>query len=365
MFIINTLTNFNEPPRARHQVAYALAKKYPVVFVAANKVGFPFLKRKQLEKNLVIITPVFFFDYRIRVRIPFLNWIYQKWLFPKIKELYQDNIIINFDFTAEYLHEYFEKMIYYCNDDHVGMSFKINPKWIAKYHSKCENKVILSSKLCIGTSVFLTNKLKALNDNTHEIKLGAPDIKNININAKKHQSSFINAGFVGYLNTASIDIITKLSEYKDIFITIVGPYDKKVANKLKQFENIKLTGPLTGKYLFDEVNQFDVGIIPYNINSDIDRTPNKFWLYLAFGKPAVISNIPSIRDWLLPDKYLYKAYDNNEFYSLVKKAYYEDNRSLVEQRIKYASENTWDMRIKFFIKLCKDTFTENIELHAN
>ncbi len=287
-FLINTITNWDEPPRARHQVAYALAKKYPVVFVSANRIGFPKLRKKHVSDNLYVITPYFIFDPRIRIRITFLNRIYQKWLFGLLRKVYTGFDVINFDYTALFLHSYFKNNIYYCNDDHIGLSYKYNLRWIANYHNNCEQTVIKHSKLCIATSKFLVEKIRKTNPNTHEIRLGAPNITNLRLkdNNLTKNSNVVHVGFVGYLRTIDSEILTSLLSKSDISLTIIGPTNKKELYRFRNFTNIRMTGTLTDQSLFEEVNKFDVGIIPYNLNSDIDRTPNKLWLYLSLGKPC-------------------------------------------------------------------------------
>jgi hypothetical protein len=358
-FLVNTLTDWDEPPRARHQVTYALAKRYPVVFISSNRIGFPNLREQHITDNLCVITPYFIIDSRIRTRIPLLNRIYQKWLYSKLNKVYQGFYVINFDFTALYLHSYFKDSIYYCNDDHIGLSYKYNRRWIANYHNSCEQTVIKHAGLCIATSRFLVEKIKALNPNTFEIRLGSPDIKDVRINYNKltKNSSIIHVGFVGYLHTIDSEILTSLLSKSDIFLTIIGPINKYDSNRIKDYSNIRLTGTLTGQALYDEVNKFDVGLIPYDLKSEIDRTPNKLWLYLSLGKPAVVSNIKGIRDWEFPDRYLYRAELNTEFYELIKKAYNEDNDILVSQRVTFAKNNSWDNRIEDFLQLCQRTFT--------
>ena len=357
-FLVNTFTNWDEPPRARHQVTYALSKKFQVVFISANRIGFPTLKKQQISDNLCVITPFFPLDSRIRVRIPLLNKIYQKWLYRLLYRTYCDYQVINFDFTALYLHGYFSNNIYYCNDDHISMSYKFNNRWIAEYHYKCEQTVIKHSNLCIATSKFLVEKIKSLNKNTFEIRLGAPNLEDIRINGNIviKRSDMVQVGFVGFLNTVDSEILTTLVLKGDVFLTIIGPIDNKALSKIRNHKNLKVTGTLTDQSLYNEVSKFDVGLIPYNLNSEIDRTPNKLWLYLSLGKPVVISNIKGIRDWEFPDRYVYRAELNTEFYDLIKKAYKENNDELVSQRIEFARNNSWDKRMEEFIKLCHQTY---------
>jgi glycosyltransferase involved in cell wall biosynthesis len=357
-FLVNTFTNWNEPPRARHQVAYALANWYPVIFISANYIGFPYLHSKQISDNLKVIIPYFPLDFRIRIRIPILNRIYQIWLFKQLKKKYNDYCVVNFDFTARYMFRYFKQVIYYCNDDHVGLSYRLNARWIAQYHEVSEKLVAKQSGFCVGTSTYLVEKLKQVNDRTFEIRLGAPSIDFNLVHFKKQYSPVIHVGFVGFLETIDKKLINFLFSSEDIHFTLIGPFKPKTRDSLKKYKNIRITGQLTGDDLYKEVSRFDVGIIPYNVNSIIDRTPNKLWLYLALGIPVVISNITGIMNWVFPEKFVYLSNNDNEFYEKIHQAYEENNSELSKKRTEFAHANSWDNRIIELLKIC-DMFLEN------
>jgi len=151
-FLINTITRWDEPPRARHQVALTLSHFHKVVFVTASKNAFFGLDTAQVDENLTVITPRFPVDMRIRYRIPLLNEIYQIWLFRNLCRHYHGFKIINFDFTAYLIHKYFCDVTYYCNDNFVSISRRLNIWPIYQYHRFCEKKMITRYRLGIGTS---------------------------------------------------------------------------------------------------------------------------------------------------------------------------------------------------------------------
>lgn len=353
-FILNTITHWDEPPRARHQIAYALAKTYPVLFVSANRIGIPRFQKIKSADNLEIFQPYFFVSNRVRYRIPFLNRIYQVWLYRILKRSYPDSIVINFDFTARYLGKFFNKLVYYCNDDHIGISYKFNPQWVARYHDQCEQALSRDAKFCVGTSGFLASRLSEFNENSFEIRLGAPDIADFQFveSSNTADTSTINVGIVGYIGTIDFEILDYLLSKKDLFITLVGPISTTYQKRMEGRTNVKATGSLTGNRLYEEISRFEVGLIPYKINSTIDRTPNKLWLYMALGKPTVISNIKGIRNWEFPDHFVYRANSFSEFYNLIRLAASEDNDQLTQQRMAYAKQNTWETRMKYFVELC-------------
>jgi glycosyltransferase involved in cell wall biosynthesis len=355
-FLVNTITDWNEPPRARHQVAQALSGDHEVIFVTKSVVGLPGLRIFLAENKMKVVTPSFPYSAKIRIRIGWLNTIYQYWLFRKLKKLHQDSVVINFDFTANHLHQFFSRSIYYCNDDHLAMSYKFNPGWIARYQDRCEKVMAEESTFCVGTSEYLTSKLKKKNHNSFEIRLGAPEVEDAESLSRYRPKSKVpvNVGIVGYLDTIDTSLLNHIVSLDELEITAVGPISEKKKMTLKNRERIRFTGSLEGNDLFMEVGRFDVGLIPYKLDSSIERTPNKLWLYLALGKPVVISNIKAIRKWAFPDYFVYRSDSTAEFIELIKRAREEDNPELVRARIDFAKRNSWSMRMEKLLQLVEE-----------
>jgi hypothetical protein len=84
-FLINTLTAWDEPPRARHQVAHALAEMHQVVFVTRNRFGLWGMEVEQVHERFTLITPSYPMDFRLRIRIPVINAMYQRWLYRRLE----------------------------------------------------------------------------------------------------------------------------------------------------------------------------------------------------------------------------------------------------------------------------------------
>ena len=74
-YLINTITAWDEPPRARHQVAEAIAKNNEVIFIARNERGKPRIETSIINENLTVITPFFPIDYRLRYRLTIIKVI--------------------------------------------------------------------------------------------------------------------------------------------------------------------------------------------------------------------------------------------------------------------------------------------------
>jgi hypothetical protein len=357
-FLINTLTHWDEPPRARHQVAQTLSINHLVIFITANKFGFFKVKSLTIHDKLKVLTPFFPIDHKIRYRLPIINELYQKWLYKKLMKEYKDYKVINFDFTATRIYDYFRDVIYYCNDSFSAISRHINPFPIAKYHQYCELKVASRAKFCIAVSTILKDHLLQYNPNTFEIPLGSPDIEqyHIAISNKPVINEFIRVGLVGLLRTYNISYqaINFLLNDDKIKLTLIGPVEKKFLDLIDKKNKLILKGVLTGKELYEEINHFDVTIAPYCARLTGDPrsgvgTGSKIYHYFALGKPVVINYMAGLSNIDLPQGFLYIAKSDEEFPSLVNKAWKENSEELIKQRIIFARNNTWNKRMEDFI----------------
>lgn len=369
-WIINTITSWNEAPRARHQVTNELVKKgEEVVFIERNSFGWLKLEKKEITPNFTIITPYFPISYKLRTRVPVINELYQLWLYAKLKQLFSEHSMINFDFTAYLLFQFFNKTIYYCNDEYIGNS-KYPSFLINRYHSFCEKRVISNSKFCISTSEYLTNKLLKYSDKVYEIPLGGPDLSSFNFVKGRRMDGLIHVGLVGFINsrTTSITLINSLLSDPSVRMTMVGPVESDFLKKIINTEKLNLTGTLTNDNLYQKINSFDVAIAPYNLEKKNPGTsPNKLFLYLACGKPVVMSDLQNMKKYNFPEKSVYIARNESDFLPLIHKAFNENSADFEIERRRLASENTWGKRIEKLFNLAfengffkeKNSLTEN------
>lgn len=363
IFIINTITSWDEPPRCRHQVTMELAKNHMVFFIEKNRLGSPKLLAVHEDKNLTRIIPYWPVDSRIRTRIPIINEAFQFFLFTRLKNLlrgkqYSNIKVVNFDFTAWtiFFHFKHKSIIYYCNDEFIGNTSK-NFFFINKYQSLIEKKIIQESSYCIATSDYLYKKLLKINNNTHLICLGGPNAvppefkryTNKEKNIKK-----IRIAYVGFMLYSKFDAgwIKKLTHDKRFEFLLIGPANKKIKEKLSNSENIKFLGVKTGNDLLHELSQVHVCICPYNLNKiNPGTTPNKLWPYLALGKPVVITQIPNMESWTFEENIIFKTNDNMNFPELIEKAFTLDSEELFNRRISIAQKNSWANRVNQFLSI--------------
>lgn len=355
-FIVNTITAWDEPPRARHQFTQAAAKKGKVAFVTRNKVGFFRLHIFEPAENTVVVEPYFPVDYRFRYRLPIINEWYQNWLYRRLKRIFPTAAVVNFDPTATQLKKHFTTTIYYCNDEFKGNS-KYQSVLVDRYLGKCETIMARNARFCVTTAHFLTQKLKKINPNTFEIPLGASVNGNPITQFDAKKGGKINVGLMGVIDERqySFKAVNDIINHESLHIVLIGPVTREFQDKLTNLDPTSLKGTLKGKALFDELMALDVGLALYNLDFvNPGGTPNKVWQYLAVGKPAVVSDLPNLRYMKFPDRFVYITKGDHDLIGKIEQAYRENTPELMKQRVEFAYQNTWDHRFEEFLSIYKD-----------
>lgn len=112
--------------------------------------------------------------------------------------------------------------------------------------------------------------------------------------------------------------------------------------RLRSLPNVVLTGRKDAHLVPQYLRAFDVCLIPYRLEGQsrgID--PLKLYEYLAFGKPIVSVDIPSVRRFA---GVLRIARNREEFLALLEEALAESDPELPTRRREIAAENTWERR---------------------
>jgi hypothetical protein len=342
--IYPTVTSWNEPPRARHQVANELKKDGTVYFVEKNRVGRPRIDVREVEPNVFVITPYYWLDYRVRYRTPVVNEAYHNWLLSSISRLgVAFELVFCFDYTAPAIHRYFNNVIFYAVDDNVGFG-NFNPFFVNRYHTHTERRVAERAQLCVVTSVYMAGKIGRYNPATHVVPLGAPPIDHKPSAQLKKQNGAPVLGLVGYLdNNLDFSLIASLLE--EFVIHFIGPAGAATRERLSSFPNARMLGPKTGEELYRSLEEVDACIAPYDVRLlNKGATPNKLWLYLAMGKPAIFTEMPNTRDWHFEEGTVYQC-TRDRFLECCREAVRSDRPELAQKRIALARANSWEARV--------------------
>lgn len=352
--IFYTRTPWNEPPRARHQLAQAMSKFHQVIFIEANKTGFFSIKKTQLNDSLTILTPKFPIANKYRFRIPILNEIYQIFIARKINRIFQNEkfFVITFDQTSHLFCQHINfPYLYYVNDDH---SRSYGVPFLKAYFDYTENKVSKNAQSVIVTANSLLDKLFPNNKNTYLVKLGAPETDKKYLVSKQFlEKKLIKVAWVGFIGKKNdFSIIEKLLTCNNFEVHFFGKVDSSIHDHYGKSHNFINHGIVTDSALIKMLSALDVGIAPYSIH-DVNSggTPNKLWVYLASGLPVVTTELLNIRTWQFPEGFVYKTQDNANFLELIKTAIDDDNEELRMQRFNFAKKNSWNNRAEEISKL--------------
>lgn len=363
-FVIYTNTDWEAPPRSRHQLAYALAKKgFKTTFVAANSMGKPSLETIRVNENLEVILPKFPVSRRLRYRTPGLNEGYQLWLFPALRKRFDkdDTYVVCFDFGGYLVGKYFPKLIYYASDDYIN-NVKL-PFFIKAYTTFTQKKLVQTSKMSLATARKLVNDFKEVNAKSFELPLGAPDFNPGLDHAEilRERDGKIKVVLLGFIDKVKtpVSLLRKILQIHNTELYLIGPVKDDILDDLQPAARVFRLGVQTGEVLAKSLLAMDVGIAPYYMeDSNTGRTPNKMWQYLAAGKPVVVTDLPNIQHWEFPEGTVYKASEEDVFVQMVEKAYREDSQALVAKRIELAKNNSWTRRVDQLLEYVKVNMEE-------
>lgn len=163
------------------------------------------------------------------------------------------------------------------------------------------------------------------------------------------------AGFIGHLSDRiDIDSLELVAE-TGASLLLIGPrqstFDIQKMDALLRHENVQWVGPQPFHRLPSFMNRIAVGLTPYT-DSDFNRgsDPLKTLEYLSAGRPAVVSDLPSVRR--IPEDLVVVCSSPQEFAErtlevLGRRA----DDTMAEKRREYASSQNWDARARDFVRL--------------
>lgn len=233
--------------------------------------------------------------------------------------------------------------VYYCRDYLRG-----NPYW-GKHGDTLEPELIKKADIAVANSSFLADYCSKHNKESFYIGQGC----NLELFDKRlphplpKEMEHITSPVIGYVgaviaNRLDENIIRIIADANPSWnVVLVGPEDEHFEKSaLHQYANVHFIGRKPMEALPHFVNSFDVCINPQLVNMlTIGNYPLKVDEYLAMGKPVVATRTKTME---LFEAYTYLASTPEEYPGLIEKALSEDNPSLEEKRIRFASSHTWE-----------------------
>lgn len=172
-------------------------------------------------------------------------------------------------------------------------------------------------------------------------------------------------GYVGNINeVVDVDLINSIAESRrEWSIILIGNEngsknfkDSQTYRKCKSLPNIHFLGFRDYDLLPAYMKGFDVCLSPFSSSEWMRNSfPNKIFQYLATGTPVVSTDFPSI--WELKDV-VYIADNEKKYIELVDRALAEDNRELIEKRLRVARLNSTRVRAKQTLDILTESLSE-------
>lgn len=131
-------------------------------------------------------------------------------------------------------------------------------------------------------------------------------------------------------------------------VSIVGPVDRRFAEHCRALPNIVLHGYVPHDALAARLRRFDVAIIPF-LDNEITRivNPLKLYEYSVAGLPIVARRTAELAHHA---GLLYLADSRERFISEIRRALEENDPTLVRDRRAFAERNTWEGRVRDFLR---------------
>lgn len=360
--VIVTVSDWDEPPRIRHQIANVLANDFNVLFLElpfassfSKKIGI----RRISDRLLILSTGglpkgvgrmrlewQLFHDLIDSIIAQKINTILKKFFIHEKSPI----SLITFQYDFPQVSEIFpwNKKIYICNDDFTERADSVKKRNIMRSY---EQEVSRKMDICFGVSNFLVENLKKYNSNTELLLPGHSfDVSFSKKHIKNQINDKIQVSYMGFINNRlRFDWLLHLVSHNDIELHLIGPIEY-IHNELPAHEAVNIVGSLYGLELQEYLLNMNIHLMPYVEREALaTQAPNKLFQYLASGKPVVTSQMPNLLK--LPKGFIYYANSETEFYQKVKKAFYEDNDELRMQRFEIAQNNTWNSKRNYFKKL--------------
>ncbi|GAV26215.1 hypothetical protein ciss_21480 [Carboxydothermus islandicus] len=166
---------------------------------------------------------------------------------------------------------------------------------------------------------------------------------NVRSQVKFKTKGKINIGFVGALaGWVDIDLMKKILGIENCVLNIAGPDFVGVLRELRKYKNLKYYGTIDKKDVPNFINDQDICLLPFRLDNplSIASEPLKLIEYFYLQKPVISTSIPAINK-VRHLVYVLESPNNDDIESIIKKAYYEDEKFKV-LRYNFAKEYIWE-----------------------
>lgn len=364
--VIVANTNWNEPPRMRHHIAYQLIRRFNVLFVEF----FPNVLNDNCQFTLVnerlgILKPEVKFNIHdsVYINIPLVHSLINHCYAKNIGDLIEstnasDVYLFNFswNFSSIFKLPIFKLKIYLCNDEFPLMFSKGKFSLFRCYQSflfqKYENSGARLASFCYTPHVALKNKLITVNCDVRLLLHAFNEIKQLSntdleLSKRTFNNPSLKLGYAGFIHyRINKHVIKELLDNENNHVFLIGPLDPNFdIEYVCHYPNLTLTGALSENDMLNKLSEMDVLIIPYIIDLPevkVLTTVSKLFQYISTLKPIVISDMPNFIEF--PEGVIYKVTESDSFDKIVNIANKQNSDLYRKLRLEILLANTWQSR---------------------
>ena len=212
-----------------------------------------------------------------------------------------------------------------------------------------EVELIQKSDLVLTTSHLLYNEKTKLNTNCILVP-NATEFDHFNYSPEQLPDDLAPLGkpIIGYYGAISDWFDTQLlaslaSARPNWSFVLIGRVENTDTLPLQGMQNVFLLGEKPYALLPNYLQYFDICIIPFRKIQLTEATnPVKLFEYLSAGKPVVATDLHELRYY---QEHVRLAASVDEWLEAIELALQDNSPALVEKRIRFARQNTWDERM--------------------
>ena len=356
LVVVVTTTDWDEPPRIRHQVTQLLVEDFDVLFVE-----LPFCSTMSKEKGIRKISdrltvlslgglPRNLLRLRARSRlfheligraagVQLRNWLRR--LAPHSQPIL---LLFQYDFPQIADSYPWARKVYLCNDDFTDRAITERRRSRLEEY---EQRVCAGVDECLAVSEYLVSKLRRHHRNVHLLLPGHSfdvDLSRGFVHKRKRRE--LDVGYMGFINDRlRFEWFHELASRQGFRLHMIGPV-RCVDERLTEMQSVIFSGSLVGIELQTYLLDMQVLVMPYvEREATATQAPNKLFQYLATGKPVVTSPMPNLLP--LPPGFVYTASSAADFPDVVRQAFSDDTEELRLQRLAYAETTSWASKKDF------------------
>ena len=235
------------------------------------------------------------------------------------------------------------KIIYHSMDQLSGFSN------VSSLMLEPENEIIKKSDLILATSHLLFHEKSQRNPNCLLVPNGT-EFDHFNYSPESSLEELVGLGkpVIGYYGALSDWLDTKLiynlaSARPNWNFILIGRIESADVNQLKTMSNVFFLGEKSYELLPSYLHHFDTCIIPFKKTPLTEATnPVKLFEFLSAGKSVVATDLDELRYY---QEYVRLASSISEWLEAIELALDDYLPEQVENRLRFARQNTWDNRI--------------------